>query len=75
MKNGTLSDLIVEARKAQGLSQQELADLSGSSITVIYKLESGRLDLTLSSFLSVTRALGMRLNIQSPLGRELQLES
>jgi predicted transcriptional regulator len=75
MKNGTLSDLIVEARKTQGLSQQELADLSGSSITVIYKLESGRLDLTLSSFLSVTQALGMRLKVQSPLGGELQLES
>ena len=75
MKNGTLSDLIVEARKAQGLSQQELADLSGSSITVIYKLESGRLDLTLSSFLRVTQALGMRLKVQSPLGGELQLES
>lgn len=74
MNINELSVLIIEARKAQGLSQRELAELAGVGETVIYKLESGRGDVTLSSFVAVLKAVGFDLRCRSPLGGEVSLE-
>ncbi|MCC5849220.1 MAG: helix-turn-helix transcriptional regulator [Verrucomicrobia bacterium] len=74
MKIDDLSTLVVEARKAQGLSQRELSELSGVGESVIYKLESGRGDVTLSSFAAVLSALGFELRCRSPLGGEVSLD-
>ncbi len=71
MKNDHLSEMLLKARKAQGLTQQGVSDLSGVGLTVIYKLESGRRDVTFDSFLAVTRALGVRVSCRSPLGDEV----
>lgn len=68
-----LGKLLKAARKAQQLSQHELQDLSGVGISVIYKLEQGRLDVTLGNFLAVTNALGIKLNCRSPLHTEIKL--
>jgi transcriptional regulator with XRE-family HTH domain len=73
MKIDDLRTLVVEARKAQGLSQRELSELSGVGESVIYKLESGRRDVTLSSFAAVLSALGFELCCRSPLGGEVSL--
>lgn len=68
-----LAKMIKEARKAQQLSQMDLRDLSGVSASVIYKLETGRSDVTLNSLLAVTDALGIELLGKSPLGTEAKL--
>lgn len=73
MENDNLSDLLKEARKAQQLTQLELQDLSGVSLSAIYKLESGRTDLALGSILAVADALGIQLTAKSPLGKEVKL--
>lgn len=68
-----LGDLLKEARRAQRLTQSQLQDLSGVSLSAIYKLESGRTDLALGSLLSVADALGIQLVAKSPLGTEVKL--
>lgn len=72
-KMNTFAKMIKEARKAQQLSQMDLRDLSGVSASVIYKLETGRNDVTLSSLLAVSEALGIELVGKSPLGTEVKL--
>ncbi len=74
MKTNDLSVLVVKARKAQGLSQKELAELSGIGETVVYKIEAGRSDVSLSSFVSVLGSLGIEIICRSPLGEESRLE-
>jgi predicted transcriptional regulator len=74
MKTNNLSGAIVKARKAQGLRQKELAELAGVGETVVYKLEAGRTDITLSSFVAVLGSLGFELIGRSPLGEEIRLE-
>ncbi len=69
-----LSKLVVDARKAQALSQRELSELAGVGETVIYKMESGRADVTLSKFVAVLTALGFDLCCRSPLGVEVVLD-
>lgn len=68
-----LGNLLKEARKAQRLTQQELQDLSGVSLSAIYKLENGRTDLALGSLLAVADALGISMTVKSPLGKEVKL--
>ena len=68
-----LANMFKEARKAQKLSQMDLQDLSGVSASVIYKLESGRSDVTWGSLLAVSDALGIELLGKSPLGTEVRL--
>lgn len=73
MKFNDLGGLLKRARKAQGLTQADLSDLSGASPSVIYKLESGREDIALGSLLSVGDALGVQIQVKSPLGEEARL--
>ncbi|MCH8512568.1 MAG: hypothetical protein LAT83_13105 [Kiritimatiellae bacterium] len=51
-----------------------MSELSGVGESVIYKLESGRGDVTLSSFAAVLSALGFELRCRSPLGGEVSLD-
>jgi transcriptional regulator with XRE-family HTH domain len=73
MKNSKLGKLVSTARKAQGLTQLELQDLCGVSASVIYKIESGRDDLSVCNFVAVMDALGITVHCKSPLGAEIQL--
>jgi len=74
MKNSIFGKMVSVARKAQGLTQLELQDLCGVSGSVIYKIESGRHDLSLSNFTSVLDALGIEVICRSPLGGEVKLD-
>lgn len=65
--------ILKEARKAQRLTQMDLSDLSGVSPSVIYKLESGRMDIAVGSLQAVADALGVVLIVRSPLGEEVRL--
>ncbi len=73
MKTGELNRLLIKARKVQGLNQLEVAELAGVGETVVYKLESGREDVTLKSFVAVLSALGVEIRCRSPLGEEVVL--
>jgi transcriptional regulator with XRE-family HTH domain len=48
-------------RERQGLSQRELADAAGTDQARISKIESGDIDLRLSSLVNLARTLGLEL--------------
>jgi DNA-binding XRE family transcriptional regulator len=73
MKYSEFGKIVSTARKAQGLTQLELQDLCGVSASVIYKIESGRDDLSLCNFVAVMDTLGIGVHCKSPLGVEIQL--
>lgn len=52
---------IVSLRKAHHLTQQDLADRSGSDLEMIQGLEKGELPPSLAPLIKITRALGVRL--------------
>lgn len=62
--------LIKDARKAQGLTQARISELSGVGLNTISKIESGRSDVSMRNFISVIDAVGIRLFLRGPLSRE-----
>lgn len=54
-----LGKLIVHERKAQGLTQTQLAGLSGVGITFLSNLENGKQTAELGKTLNVLAALGL----------------
>ncbi|CAA6678284.1 MULTISPECIES: helix-turn-helix domain-containing protein [unclassified Lentimonas] len=73
MKYSEFGKLVSAARKAQGLTQLELQDLCGVSASVLYKIESGRDDLSVRNLMAVMDALGISVHCKSPLGAEISL--
>lgn len=52
-----------EARKAKGLSQRELSDLTGVPQAQISRIEAGTVDLRLSSLVALAHALDLELTL------------
>lgn len=57
------AELLREERKKQHISQTQLANLIGKSRTYITALEKGETDMQLSTFLMLSRALGMNFSL------------
>ena len=57
------AELLREERKKQHISQTQLATLIGKSRTYITALEKGQTDMQLSTFLMMSRALGMNFSL------------
>lgn len=58
-----IAQTLLEARKRKGLSQRALADLAGVPQSHISRIESGAVDLRLSSLIELSRALGLELEL------------
>ncbi len=61
-------------RKAQGLSQEQLAESIGISVTHMSHIETGNTKLSLPVFVQITQALGARadeLLSDEPTGRSI----
>lgn len=58
-----IGELIREARKSSGLSQNELANLTHTKRSAISRLERHSSDIKLSTLFSISRALGKKLEI------------
>lgn len=56
-----LGELIMQERKAQGLTQTQLAGLSGVGITFLSNLENGKQTAELGKTLNVLATLGLDL--------------
>ncbi len=64
MKHSAIEDIIkslVAARKAKGLTQSEMARRLGVPQSYISRMESGRLDMRLSSLVDVARYLNQEI--------------
>ena len=62
----TLGQLVRQARKRQGLRQDELAGAANVGVRFIVDLEAGKSTAQLGKALSVFRALGLRLTVEDP---------
>ena len=58
-----LGNVIRARRKALGITQAELADLSGISVRTIVEIENGGNSISLKRLLPVLATLGLRLSI------------
>lgn len=58
-----LADILKAAREAKGLSQQALGQLAGAPQSHISKIESGQVDLRVSSLIQIARALDLELTL------------
>lgn len=63
-----IGDLVRETRKAQGLTQSQLAAASGVGLRFLVELEAGKGTSQLGKALSVLDALGCKLSITTPEG-------
>ena len=59
MTNDDIGRRIADLRARRGLTQEELAELSGVSISVIRKVEQGRGGARMETFHAIARALGV----------------
>lgn len=57
------AELLREERKKRHISQSQLASLVGKSRTYITALEKGQTDMQLSTFIMMSRALGMNFSL------------
>ena len=57
----SLGARIVEARKARGISQRQLALMTGTSRSYLWKLEGGRADVGIDVLCRIARALDVKV--------------
>ena len=62
-KTKELVSKIIELRKAQGLTQKQLGELSGVNQSIIAKIESGKKAPQISTMLKLLAPLGMTLAV------------
>lgn len=62
-----LANIILFHRKRSGLTQFELAEMSGVGKNMVYELESGRQSVRLDNLLKILDVLNIELTFQSPL--------
>ena len=62
----TLGQVVREARKRQGLRQDELAGAANVGVRFIVDLEGGKSTAQLGKALAVLQALGLRLTLEEP---------
>lgn len=67
MKNTQLSEfaeILRSRRKELNLTQEELAEKIGKKRAYIARIEKGETDMQLSSFISISQALGIKLKTE-----------
>ncbi len=57
------AEILKDARKRAGMTQQELANKVGKKRTYISLIERGDTDMQLSTFLQISEALGLRFSL------------
>jgi len=59
------AEILKDARKQAGMTQQELADRIGKKRSYISLIERGQTDMQLSTFIQMSEALGLRFSLVS----------
>ena len=62
-----MGHLLKEARKEEHITPVELAKRTGTSKSYISRIEHGLIDPTVSSFMRIINALGLRFELTRPL--------
>ena len=66
-ENYCISQIILEARKSEKVTQEELAKKIGTNKSYISKIENGLVEPSASLFLRILSSLGLRFDIVKPL--------
>lgn len=66
----TIGQLIQTTRKNAGITQQQLAMVSGTGLRFIIEIEKGKPTCQLEKVLSVIRALGIKIKLEPPIIKE-----
>ncbi|MFH0866380.1 MAG: helix-turn-helix domain-containing protein [Bacteroidota bacterium] len=67
LKPKTLSLVIRKHRKATGLTQIQLAEMSGVGKTVVFDLEKGKETVQLDTLLKIFKVLNIKVQLESPM--------
>jgi y4mF family transcriptional regulator len=59
----TIAQAVRAARRSHGLTQTDLAGLSGTGLRFVSELERGKPNVSLSKVIAVLEALGLRLEV------------
>jgi ribosome-binding protein aMBF1 (putative translation factor) len=59
------AELLKEARKKNGITQKQLAEMIGKKREYIAILERGETDMQLSTFLAISNALGLKFGLST----------
>ncbi|MEN8154795.1 MAG: helix-turn-helix domain-containing protein [Acidobacteriota bacterium] len=70
-----IKDIIKFHRKKAGLSQNELAVLSGLGKTVIFDIEKGKETIRFNTLKSVLKVLNIKISFTSPLMDIMETEN
>lgn len=57
------AEVLRDARKAAGMTQQQLADKIGKKREYVARLEKGETDMQLSTFLMISDAVGLKFGL------------
>lgn len=63
MEEKTVGEIIREARKSAGMTQEEVAEKLGISRSVIAKYETGAISPTIDRLIEIMDAIGIQFNI------------
>lgn len=69
--SGSISVMVRFFRKKAGLSQLNLAKLSGVGKTVIFDIENGKETVQLDTLLKVFEALNIKLSFETPFSQSI----
>ncbi|MBP5397626.1 MAG: helix-turn-helix transcriptional regulator [Bacteroidales bacterium] len=58
-----MAECLRDARKASGMTQQQLADRIGKKRTCISLIERGQTDMQLSAFIQISEAVGLNFSL------------
>ncbi|MBQ3606436.1 MAG: helix-turn-helix transcriptional regulator [Muribaculaceae bacterium] len=59
------AEVLKNARKTAGITQQQLADKIGKKREYVAMLEKGETDMQLSTFIMISEAVGLKLSLTS----------
>ncbi len=72
MDTKKIADIVKFHRKKAGLSQLELAKLSGIGKTAVFDVEKGKETVRLDTLLKIFRVLNISMKFDSPIMREYE---
>jgi HTH-type transcriptional regulator / antitoxin HipB len=70
-----IADIVKYCRNKSGLTQKQLADLSGVGKTVVYDIEKGKESIRMNTLLKIFEVLNIKIKFESPLLNLMQKEN
>jgi y4mF family transcriptional regulator len=70
-----IADIVKYCRNKSGLTQKQLADLSGVGKTVVYDIEKGKESIRLNTLVKIFEVLNIKIKFESPFLNSIKKEN